>query len=254
VIASLYSQSTWTYLAQAMYVADTTADGTLFQVLADLYLGREPDGNYTNQVEAGAFIDCADQSDRPSEDAVWEQADSVGDSSEHFGEDLRASTGCLGLPDPIDPVRLGAADGAAPILVIGTTGDPATPYDWSVQLAESLTSGVLYTVEGEGHTAYTSIECVTPVVDAYLIDLEVPDDGGSCADDGGADPFPPAGETDAELAVEFFACLRDNGADVEDIGLADVLRDPTGEELLGGLDLADPELLEAVLACQSILG
>lgn len=253
VIAALYSRSTWTYLAQAIYVAELDADGSLFQVLADLYLGREPDGTYSNQVEAGAFINCADDEARPSEDEVWTAADDIADSSRYFGESLRASTGCLGLPDPVDPVRLGPAEGAAPILVIGTTGDPATPYDWSVQLAGSLASGVMYTVEGEGHTAYTSIDCVTPIVNAYLIDLVVPDDGEGCADDGADDPFPPPGESQAELVVAFFECLRENGADIDEVDLADILRDPSGEGLLGQLDLGDPDLLTALMACQSLL-
>jgi hypothetical protein len=233
--------------------AAARGDGTIFQVLADLYLGRELDGTYSNLVEANGFISCADDAARPSEDEVWEEADLIADASDHFADYLRASFGCLGFPEPIDPLTLGPAEGAPPILVIGTTGDPATPFDWSQQLADSLTSGVLYSVDGEGHTAYTSIECVTPVVNAYLIDLEVPEPGDGCVDDSGIDPFPPEGESEAEVIVGFFECLTENGADVEPIGIADVLRDPTGERLLGGLDLGDPELLSALLPCQEFL-
>lgn len=252
-IAALYSQQTWVYLSFALEAAATSGDGSIFQALADLYLGRRTDGTYTNQVEAGAFVNCADDPDRPPEDEVWESADRVADGSEYFDRSLRASFGCLGLPDPIDPLILGPADGAPPILVIGTTGDPATPYDWSQRLADSLASGVLYSVDGEGHTAYTSIDCVTPVVNAYLIDLEVPDPGDGCTDDSDTDPFPPAGESEAELVVGFIECLLENDADVEPITVADVLADPTGEEILGGLDLDDPGLLVALLPCQDIL-
>lgn len=254
VISALYSQGAWPYLAQAVYLAETTGDGTLFQVLADLYLGRQLDGTYTNQIEAGTFVNCADDDARPDVDTIWEQADSIADGSTYFDEVLRASFGCVGTPDPIDPLLLGPAAAAPPILVIGTTGDPATPYDWAVQLADFLDSGVLYTVDGEGHTAYTSIACVTDVVNAYLIDLVVPDDGGSCIDD--SDPgsiFLPAGESEVELVVDFFGCLADNGADVPAISIADVLRDPTGESLLAGVDFADPATIAAVGACQSLL-
>ncbi|MFP5488893.1 MAG: alpha/beta hydrolase [Acidimicrobiia bacterium] len=254
IISALYSQAAWPYLAQAIYLADTTADGTLFQVLADLYLGRQADGSYTNQVEAGSFINCADDPARPDVDTVWEQADSIADASEYFGEVLRASFGCVGLPEPVDPLVLGQAEGAPPILVIGTTGDPATPYEWSVELAEFLDSGVLYTVEGEGHTAYTSIACVNDVVHAYLIDLEVPAEGGACVED--TDPagiFVPVGESEVELVVTFFECLVDNGADVPAISIADVLRDPSGETLLADIDFSDPATITAVGACQSLL-
>lgn len=254
IVSALYSEGAWPYLAQALYLADTTADGTLFQVLVDLYLGRQVDGSYTNQIEAGSFIDCADDADRPGVDEVWSTVDEVGDASEYFGELLRASFGCLGTPDPVDPLVLGPAEGAPPILVIGTTGDPATPYDWAVQLAEFLDSGVLYTVEGEGHTAYTSIDCVAPVVNAYLIDLEVPSDGSSCEDDRDPDQiFLPVGESEVEVVVEFFGCLADRGADVPAISIADVLRDPSGESLLAGIDFADPATAVAVAACQSLL-
>ena len=254
IISALYSQAAWPYLAQAVYLAETQADGTLFQVLTDLYLGRQIDGTYTNQMEAGSFINCADEADRLDVDAVWAEADATADASTHFGAALRASFGCLGLPDPIDPLLLGPASGAPPILVIVTTGDPATPYQWSVELADFLESGVLYTVEGEGHTAYTSIPCVADAVNAYLIDLAVPEPGGACVDD--TDPngiFLPVGESEVELVVTFFECLTENGADVPEISVADVLRDPSGETLLAGIDFGDPATIGAVGACQSLL-
>ena len=180
--------------------------------------------------------------------------DAPADGSAYFGDALRASFGCIGTPDPVDPLLLGPAATAPPILVIGTTGDPATPYEWAVELADFLDSGVLYTVEGEGHTAYTSIECVTPVVDAYLIDLEVPAPDGSCVDDTDPDSiFLPVGESEVDQLIAFFDCLIDEGADVPAITVADVLADPSGEQLLDGVDFADPATIAAVGECQSLL-
>ena len=73
------------------------------------------------------------------------------------------------------------AKGAAPILVVGTTNDPATPYVWAEGLASTLDSGVLLTYEGEGHTAYQpSRTCVADAVESYLVDGEVPADGATC--------------------------------------------------------------------------
>ncbi|MFW2334378.1 alpha/beta hydrolase [Ilumatobacter sp.] len=253
IISALYSKDAWPFLAQAIYLADTVADGSLFQVLADNYLGRRPDGSYANQTEANAFINCADDAARPDVDSTWQEADAVAAGSRYFDDALRASTGCLGIDDAIDPLVLGPAAGAAPILVIGTTGDPATPYEWSVEMADSLESGVLYSVEAEGHTAYTSIDCVSDVVGAYLIDLEVPDEGGSCADDADTDFFVPAGESDVELIVAFFDCLIEQGVDLEPVTVADVLADPAGEQLFGDLDFNDPAVANAIVECRSLL-
>jgi len=166
---------------------------------------------------------------------------------------LRASTGCLGIADPVDPLVLGPASGAAPILVIGTTGDPATPYQWSIEMAESLESGVLYSVDAAGHTAYTSVECVSDIVGAYLIDLTVPPEGGSCADDPETDVFVPAGESDVELIVAFFDCLIEQGVPLEPVSIADVLADPSGEQLFVDLDFGDATVVEAIAECQTLL-
>ena len=80
-----------------------------------------------------------------------------------------------GLPAPV------AAAGADPVLVVGTTGDPATPYEWSVALTEQLDSGVLLTYEGSPHTAYRKgSACVDGIVNAYLIEGKVPANGTRC--------------------------------------------------------------------------
>ena len=75
------------------------------------------------------------------------------------------------------PTRMGAA----PILVVGTTGDPATPYAWSQTLADQLESGRLLTWEGNGHTAYgRSGACIHKAVDTYLISGTMPEEGLTC--------------------------------------------------------------------------
>ena len=143
----------------------------MLQVLGDSLVGRQPDGTYNNEQEANLFINCADDPNRPDADAQRDLADEAAAGSEWFDDFLRASTGCIGTPDAIDPIAFGPADGAAPILVIGNSGDPATPYDWSVALADSLSSAVLFTVEAEGHTAFLTVDCVEDVVVDYLVDL-----------------------------------------------------------------------------------
>ncbi|PIE32990.1 MAG: hypothetical protein CSA55_02480 [Ilumatobacter coccineus] len=252
ILSALYSQSAWVYLSHALYVAEAEADGTLLQVLVDSYNGRQSDGTYSNQIEAYSFINCADNAERLSADEAWAEADAAADGSTHFGDMLRGSSSCLGMPDATDPIVFGPAQGAAPILVIGTTGDPATPYEWSQALADSLDSGVLYTVEGEGHTAYLGIDCVESVVNDYLVDLTVPEAGGRCTDDSTKDVFPPVGESDLEKVVAFVECLIDEGVEVDSFTLADALGDPSGIELFSDLSKR-PDVFSAFSTCQSLL-
>ena len=72
------------------------------------------------------------------------------------------------------------AHGAPPIVVIGTTGDPATPYEYAQSMARALGSGVLVTLDGEGHLAYGQSACVRKLVVAYLVQDEVPSNGTRC--------------------------------------------------------------------------
>ena len=73
------------------------------------------------------------------------------------------------------------APDAPPILVVSTTNDPATPYEAGVRTAERLASGVLLTYEGDGHTVVSNgVDCVDDIATAYLVDLEVPEDGTTC--------------------------------------------------------------------------
>jgi hypothetical protein len=81
---------------------------------------------------------------------------------------------------PTESRRPPLASGAPPIVVIGTTGDPATPYKWAKAMAKQIDSAVLLTREGEGHTAYGSSQCINDAVNTYLLDLTVPAKGTSC--------------------------------------------------------------------------
>lgn len=253
VVAALYSTQLWPVLADALSLAEIDQDGSLLQVLTDSYLGRQPDGTYDNSQLAGFSINCADDPARPPVEEVRSQADTVAEGSVYFADFLRAGTGCVGTPDPIDSVAVGPAEGAAPILVIGTTGDPATPYQWAVEMAEALSSGVLYTVEAEGHTAFLSVPCVDEVVINYLVDLDLVEEGSSCAAEPSDDVFVPEGEGEFDQLLAFFDCLRDNGFDLPEITVGDLLADPNGEALLELLDPTDPEFGEAALACQDLI-
>ena len=82
-----------------------------------------------------------------------------------------------------DPRPAPASDlGAPPILVVGTTGDPVTPYAWAVGLAKELTGGRLLTWRGQSHVAYYYSACVRAFVETYLIAGTLPPPGTTCTD------------------------------------------------------------------------
>jgi pimeloyl-ACP methyl ester carboxylesterase len=253
IAAALYSKESWMFLASALFTAEAEQDGSLLQVLGDSLAGRQPDGTYNNSNVANGFINCADDPARPAANEQRAAADAAADQSRYFADFLRASTGCIGITPAVDPLVIGPAAGAAPIVVIGNSGDPATPYEWSVELADSLDSAVLYTVEAEGHTAYGSIDCVQAEIDAYLIELIVPVEGASCSDNASADFFVPESESELGQILAFFDCVRDEGADVPEFSEADVLSDPTLDTVFGEIDLTDPSLQGAFLACSALL-
>jgi pimeloyl-ACP methyl ester carboxylesterase len=167
-------------LAQAL--AD---DGTALLGLADLYLQRSPDGSFANnQWDVFTPVSCLDRPDGQTPEQVQQLMPQFEAASPRFGELLAWSlVSCLDWPVPSDglpaPVR---ATQAPPVLVVGTTGDPATPYEWAVDLADQIDSGVLLTFDSSPHTAYRKgSDCIDSAVDAYLIDGTVPPDGTRCS-------------------------------------------------------------------------
>jgi hypothetical protein len=101
-----------------------------------------------------------------------------------FGEGLAwASLNCGYWPvrNTGEPHRI-EAKGAAPILVVGTTRDPATPYPWAQSLASQLSSGTLLTYVGDGHTAYgRGSTCIDSTINRYLLQGTPPEKGKRCS-------------------------------------------------------------------------
>ncbi|KIC60017.1 alpha/beta hydrolase [Microbacterium hominis] len=181
IIAALYSQDSWTYLSTALSDALAGKPDTAFQ-LADFYYARSNGTYQDNSTEAFRAYNCMDypldtsQADKDAADAIVKQkAPTIAPYWQ--GVDV-----CEVWPYPPTGVREKiTADGAAPIVVVGTTNDPATPYEWSVSLAQQLSSGVLITRQGEGHTGYNKGNaCVDKAVESYLVDGTVPTNGLTC--------------------------------------------------------------------------
>ena len=183
IVAALYSQDSWPYLTQALAATLKGNAGPAFQ-LADFYYNRT-DGKYEdNSYEAFNAYNCMDYPD----DATRAQKDAANAElkakapviAPYWSSDVNI---CDVWPVKATGVREKiAADGAGPILVIGTTNDPATPYSWAVSLADQLSSGVLITRVGEGHTGFNKGNtCVDDAVNHYFTSGTVPKDGLRCA-------------------------------------------------------------------------
>ncbi|MGI5119209.1 alpha/beta hydrolase [Marinactinospora thermotolerans] len=184
VLAALYSESYWPRVRSALTDAFERGDGTALLELGDELYGREPGGGYENSTAALIAVNCADRA-APRDIAAYEEAaDAAAEASPLFGPSLAwGALPCAYWPrDAVaEPVDIDGS-GAPPILVVGTTRDSATPYQWAQNLAGVLESGVLLTHEGDGHTAYrTGDPCVDAAVDAYLLEERVPEDGTVCA-------------------------------------------------------------------------
>ncbi|WP_241993018.1 alpha/beta hydrolase [Cryobacterium frigoriphilum] len=177
IIYPLYSQSSWPVLSE-MFTAVMFGSADEAFSLADGYNGRNADGSYRdNSTEAFLSINCMDYAYNDDPAAMRAQAAEISAAAPIIGTYLSfGDIGCANWPYAFEGEREPIhAAGAAPILVIGTTNDPATPYVWAQNLAEQLDSGQLVTYEGEGHTAYNkSNQCVNDTVDAYLLEGTVP--------------------------------------------------------------------------------
>ncbi|MFI6726441.1 alpha/beta hydrolase [Streptomyces sp. R-74717] len=184
IAASLYSKETWPLLEQGVDEADG-GNGALLLALADSLNGRETDGRYDNSMAANTAINCADSKQRFTADQTMAKLPEFQSASPVFGDylgwGLMACTGwpVAGVWETPDV----SAPGAAPILVIGNTGDPATPYKGAKAMADALGKGVgvQMTYEGQGHGAYNSGNaCVQKVVGDYLLNGKVPAAGTVC--------------------------------------------------------------------------
>lgn len=183
LILTLYSRDSWSVLNLALASAMNDRDGTILMSLADLGAYREDDGTYTPGTEAFTAINCLDYDPSSDVDFMRADAEELNDISYFFGPAL-AYGGVTCADWPYETKRTPheiSATGAGDILVVGTTRDPATPYEWSVALDEQLENSVLVTFDGDGHTAYgNGNECIEDAVDGFLLDGVMPEPGLVC--------------------------------------------------------------------------
>ncbi len=168
----LYVQEYWPQLTAALKQAIDGDDGSGLLRLADQYTSRGPDKYLDNSLEALYAVNCLDHSDSIPTRQVPRHFAEFEEASPTFGRSFAYSLSTCS----VWPVKSGsnteamAAVGAPPIVVIGTTRDPATPYEWAEALAGQLDSGVLISRDGDGHTGFNQgNQCVDSAVERYLV-------------------------------------------------------------------------------------
>lgn len=186
IASAMYDEGMWDTLVEAMRAAKQ-GDGTDLMGLANSYADRVPGGGYTgNIMEVIYAVNCLD---KPESADIAEHAAAAEASradAPTWGPFLAwSSMTCGSWPVKTErssePPKKVAAEGADPIVVVGTTRDPATPYEWSVRLNDQLASSSLITYDGDGHTAYMrSNDCVDKPIDEFYLEGTVPKDGLKC--------------------------------------------------------------------------
>ncbi len=180
VSSAMYTQQYWLPLAQTFALLKQGDPRGVF-ILADAYTERRKDGTYNNLFDVFETVSCADAQNLPTlaeirtYQAEWRKKYPL------FGGPMAVGmVSCAVWPNQHDPYPTGKAVGSPPILVVGTTGDPATPYAQTAKLAKMLGVGEVLTWNGEGHTAYPQTRCIIDAVDNYLINLKMPPPNTVC--------------------------------------------------------------------------
>jgi pimeloyl-ACP methyl ester carboxylesterase len=169
------SKSGWPQLRKAITEAKK-GYGDTFLKLADQYTGRLPHGSYgNNEFDSGAIIDCLDFTDPRSVAQIKSDAQSFAQQAQLFGPYLAYSGLTCKYFDQTKATKIVPTKTANPIVIIGTTGDPATPYAWAQGLHKILTTSVLISFSGEGHTGQgQGNACVDNQIDDFYLTNRIP--------------------------------------------------------------------------------
>lgn len=179
VIQAMYSDALWPQLSQALADAQG-GDGAGLLALYDAYFQRAPDGSWGNELEAFQTITCMDDPERLSVEEDDATAPKFNEVAPRIAPGTTGSYFCTFYPPSEDRRVDITGEGAGPIVVIGTTGDAATPLSSTRAMADTLEDGRLVVVTADQHTGYGVNECVDQLVHDYLVDLEIPAEETEC--------------------------------------------------------------------------
>lgn len=179
VAQAMYSSSQWPDLGDALADA-AEGDGRGLLALHDRYFDRLPDGTWLNTLEAFQVIQCADDPNRETPEEAQADLDEIRAVAPRMVPNTVAFGSCTAFP-PADRARVDITGaGTGPVVVVGTTGDSATPLAGTRVMADAFPDGRLIVVDAEQHTGYGANECVTDLVDTYLVELVPPADETTC--------------------------------------------------------------------------
>jgi pimeloyl-ACP methyl ester carboxylesterase len=173
--SALYDSATgWPKLRAAIKAVKQGKTGTFLE-LANNYTGRTEDGYTTNEFDSGAIIDCLDFTDNRSVEEMKVDAQAFAKQAPLFGPYLAyGGLVCQYFETP-NATEVLPIMSANPIVIIGTTGDPATPYEWAQGLHKILTNSVLISLTGDGHTGQgQGNKCVDGQVDDFYLENKAP--------------------------------------------------------------------------------
>jgi pimeloyl-ACP methyl ester carboxylesterase len=179
VAQAMYSDYYWPQLSEALSEAQS-GDGKGILQLYDDYYQRKDDGTYGNELEAFLAISCLDDPGATSIEEVDSHIEDFIAAAPRLGGNFAYGYSCA-----LWPVKQAAkvnitGKGAGPIVVVGTTGDAATPLSSTRKMAQGLEQGILIVVDANQHTGYGANSCVVKAVDEYLIKLTVPANETTC--------------------------------------------------------------------------
>jgi hypothetical protein len=181
IAQAMYSDYYWPQLSEALHDAQL-GDGKGILQLYDDYYQRNEDGTYGNELEAFLAISCLDDPGATSIEEVDSRIEEFIAAAPRLGGNFAYGYSCALWPvRQADKVTI-TGKGAGPIVVIGTTGDAATPLESTRNMALGLEQGILIVVEANQHTGYGANSCVVKAVDEYLIKLIVPANETNCKD------------------------------------------------------------------------
>lgn len=167
-------------LAEALAHAES-GDGSDFAAVRAEALDNPDTGSAYRAVMCMDFDSGIDDYDRL--DALAKRAKVAAPHMDGTSEFWGITAGCQGWQPPAThPQHPIDIDEAPPVLLVGNTGDPATPVDWAHSLSKHIDESRVLTYDGSGHTAYLRSGCATKAVDAYLTDKNLPEQGAVCTD------------------------------------------------------------------------
>lgn len=172
IAATLYDNKTgWPNLATALDAAIKENNPRPLFDLADSYNSRDAAGHYTNENDISQIIGCLDLTETRSVAQMTADGKQLKAEAPIFGPYLTyAGLACKYWKHKASPKPAMTSIKTTPIIVIGVTKDPATPYAWSQKLSKIFVGSTLITFNGEGHTGHNrGSKCVDSVVDRYLL-------------------------------------------------------------------------------------